>query len=54
MSLLRQSGALIVASLLLSPLNAAAWDRGDVDTFATLPAGDVNPEGITADKKGNL
>lgn len=51
---IRQASALIVASILLFPLNAAARDRGDVETFATLPAGDVNPEGITVDKKGNL
>jgi len=54
MSLLHRAGALVLASLLLSPFNAAAWDRGDVETFATLPAGDANPEGIAADKKGNL
>lgn len=54
MSVLRHAGALVLAGLLLSPFNASAWDRGDVETFATLPAGDANPEGITVDRKGNL
>lgn len=33
---------------------AAAWDRGQVTTFATLPAGGTHPEGITVDAKGNV
>jgi len=44
--------ALLIAALL--PLTALAWDRGEVERFATLPAGDKNPEGITADKHGNI
>jgi len=31
---------------------AGAWDRGQVDLFATLPAGAAGPEGITVDKAG--
>jgi sugar lactone lactonase YvrE len=31
---------------------AGAWDRGQVDVFATLPAGAAGPEGITVDKAG--
>ena len=54
MSSLRQVSALIVAAFILCPLNAVAWDRGDVQTFATLPAGDANPEGLTVDRKGNF
>jgi sugar lactone lactonase YvrE len=44
--------ALVVSALL--PLTALAWDRGEVERFATLPAGNHNPEGITADKHGNF
>jgi len=54
MLLLRQANALIVASVLLCPLHAAAWDRGKVETFATLPAGNPNPEGLTVDRNGNF
>lgn len=38
----------------LLPLVAVAWDRGDVQRFATLPAGSPAAEGITADKAGNI
>lgn len=31
---------------------AEAWDRGEVDVFAALPAGAAGPEGITVDKAG--
>jgi sugar lactone lactonase YvrE len=48
----RRAFALVVATLL--PLTALAWDRGEVERFATLPAGNSNPEGITADRHGNL
>jgi sugar lactone lactonase YvrE len=44
--------AFIFATLL--PFTALAWDRGEVERFATLPAGNHNPEGITADKHGNI
>jgi sugar lactone lactonase YvrE len=44
--------ALVLTALL--PLTALAWDRGEVERFATLPAGDNNPEGITADRHGNI
>lgn len=36
--------------LLLLPLQAGAWDRGAVQRFATLPAGALNPEGITVER----
>lgn len=35
----------------LLPLDAAAWDRGVVERFATLPPGALNPEGITVDRR---
>jgi sugar lactone lactonase YvrE len=45
---------LAVVLTALAPLTALAWDRGEVERFATLPAGNHNPEGITADKRGNI
>ena len=33
---------------------AAAWERGAVQRFATLPAGAPNPEGITVDRDGEV
>ena len=46
----------ILTSLLLlaAPLAAQAWERGTVETFATLPAGEAHPEGITVDRDGNV
>ena len=34
--------------------SAFAWDRGAVNTFATLPPGAAHPEGITVDAGGNV
>jgi DNA-binding beta-propeller fold protein YncE len=45
---------LFALAFLLLPFNVAAWDRGTVETFATLPAGNANPEGITVDKHGDV
>ena len=50
----RLAGAFILTCVLLCPLSAAAWERGDVEQFATLPAGNANPEGLTVDAHGNL
>ncbi len=44
--------ALLICILL--PLHAEAWIRLPAVTFATLPAGQANPEGITADAAGNI
>jgi len=33
---------------------AQAWDRGSVETFATLPAGIGNPEGIAVGPRGDV
>lgn len=42
-------------AFLAAPPSSHAWDRGDVDTFATLPAGTANPEGIAIDpQKGDV
>lgn len=40
--------------LALSTQSTFAWDRGAVQTFATLPAGAAHPEGITVDAVGNI
>lgn len=50
----RHAGAFMLTCLLLCPLSAAAWERGAVEQFATLPAGNANPEGLTVDAQGNL
>src|SRR6185295_972378 len=39
----------LLACLALLPLPASAWDRGNVERFATLPAGALNPEGIAVE-----
>jgi SMP-30/gluconolaconase/LRE-like protein/strictosidine synthase-like protein len=54
MPALRWSRILLLSLLALSPLSAAAWERGLVERFATLPAGSHGPEGIAADKAGNI
>ena len=45
---------LAFACFALVPLHAAAWDRGRVERFATLPPGAANPEGITVDRHGDV
>jgi len=44
---------LILLVLLATPF-ATAWERGKVETFATLPPGEAHPEGITLDREGNV
>lgn len=44
--------ALLLCVLL--PLHVEAWIRLPAVKFATLPAGAINPEGITADAHGNI
>lgn len=41
----------LFACLALLPIDAAAWERGVVERFATLPPGALNPEGITVDPR---
>lgn len=40
--------------LLLLPLSAGAWIRSPATTFATLPEGATNPEGIAVGPDGNV
>jgi len=46
--------AAALASLLSVSYPAAAWDRGQVDIFATLPPGSTGPEGLTVGPDGNV
>lgn len=45
---------LLLAVAFLLSFHAAAWDRGKVERFATLPADAANPEGIAVDRRGNV
>jgi len=45
---------LMMLALLATPLATKAWERGKVETFATLPAGEAHPEGIAVDREGNV
>lgn len=49
----RLFSALLLFLLSLS-FPVAAWDRGEVTRFATLPAGATPPEGIAVDIHGNV
>lgn len=51
---MRLAQALVVALAACLATPAPAWNRLEVETFATLPAGISNPEGITADAEGKL
>lgn len=50
------SRAMVLALLIAASFaaHAHAWIRSPATTFATLPAGATNPEGITADAAGNV
>jgi hypothetical protein len=52
MSPVLRSALLALVCAFLIPFHAAAWDRGEVQRFATLPEGAGNPEGITVDRHG--
>ena len=41
-------------ALLATPPATQAWERGKVETFATLPPGEAHPEGIAMDREGNV
>jgi sugar lactone lactonase YvrE len=56
---LRRAGApamicVCIFALFGSITAATAWDRGDVDVFATLPAGATGPEGLTVAPDGKV
>ena len=44
-----KAALLLLIGLFAVSFDAAAWDRGAVQRFATLPAGAFNPEGIAVD-----
>ena len=48
--------SILLAALFVMSLSPAApaWDRGQATTFARLPAGTANPEGIAVDARGNV
>jgi sugar lactone lactonase YvrE len=54
MVLLRRAFSLLLVCFALCPLGAAAWDRGHVEKFGTLPPGSAGPEGLTVDRHGNV
>src|SRR6187551_972922 len=45
---------LMLVALLAMPIATHAWERGKVERFATLPAGESHPEGICVDREGNV
>jgi sugar lactone lactonase YvrE len=49
-----RSKSLLLVCLLLLPLPCGAWDRGQVERFATLPAGTANPEGVAVHRNGDV
>ena len=54
MSMNKTKTVLTLLLLLAMPIAAPAWDRGKVERFATLPAGEAHPEGICVDGEGNV
>src|SRR3989441_1336790 len=54
MSAISRAALFLLACFALIPLDAAAWDRGRVERFASLPEGSPNPEGITTDHNGDV
>lgn len=46
--------AAVLLALLTATGTAAAWERGKVERFATLPEGEAHPEGICVDGDGNV
>src|SRR4051812_4183550 len=50
MTMLHRGALAVISCLFFVSMHAAAWDRGKVERFATLPAGALNPEGITVER----
>jgi len=44
----------LVLATLAMPIPVRAWERGKVERFATLPAGEAHPEGICVGPDGNV
>ncbi|WP_202796965.1 SMP-30/gluconolactonase/LRE family protein [Pedosphaera parvula] len=45
---------LMLLTMLATPIPLHAWERGKVERFATLPAGEAYPEGICLGPDGNV
>jgi sugar lactone lactonase YvrE len=54
LSVLKRVCGLAAVFLILLPLGAEAWSRSPANTFAILPDGATNPEGVTVDAAGNV
>lgn len=50
----RAKAILTLLMLLAPPVAVQAYERGKVERFATLPAGEAHPEGICVDHQGNV
>src|SRR6478672_13437611 len=50
----RANMLLTLLVLLGTTITAEAWDRGEVERFATLPSGEAYPEGICLGPDGNV
>jgi DNA-binding beta-propeller fold protein YncE len=51
---INRAKAILTLGLLATPITAQARERGKVERFATLPAGEAHPEGICVDREGNV
>jgi sugar lactone lactonase YvrE len=54
MSMNKTKTILTLLALLATPIGLQAFERGKVERFATLPAGEAHPEGICVDRDGNV
>ena len=51
---LKSAAPFVLLMIAVFAIPAQAWNRGHARTFATLPAGEAHPEGITVDAHGNV
>src|SRR6185503_5189565 len=54
MKMIKVIRLLTLLAALATPMAAQAFERGKVERFATLPAGEAHPEGICLDREGNV
>lgn len=54
MSIAVRKTLLTLICLCVFPIQTHAWERGEAQRFATLPAGAANPEGIAVDRHGDV